>query len=170
MASASRSSAPAPLQRQSSLQREASVARELHGNLLYLAIASKHPELAGKLTGMLLELGAADIADILRSDECREEAVTAALKVLRDAGDERAAHALSAPAPPAPRALPPKGRLEIDVAAAHAVAAAEGVAISTSTGLTPALAATALMRMSPRVSSNPYASARILSRAAMAMA
>ena len=93
---------------------------------------------------MLLELGADEVGEILGSDSLREEAVREALQVLSDAGDERAARALKAP--PAKKPM----KLTVDIGAANeAQRAAEGG--HGSTGLTPALACSGLMRMSPRV-------------------
>ena len=74
-----------------------------------------------------------------------------ALLPLREAGDERAVRALKQPAAQ-PQAPP---GLMVDIGAAHAAQAADG-----STGLTPSV--TGLMRMSPRVSSNPFLSANLL--------
>ena len=42
------------------------------------------------LTGMLLELGAEEVASVLADDSVREEAVQHCLKLLVDAGDDRA--------------------------------------------------------------------------------
>ena len=123
-------------------------------------------ELSGKLVGMLLELGADDVSEILSSAEVREEAIKEALFVLRDAGDERAGRALNA-APvlkPLQAPLPPGlgiGGLTVDIGAAQdAQAAAEGG--TGSSGLTPAMQGGMLMRISPRVSTNPYSSSNIL--------
>jgi hypothetical protein len=122
---------PAPV-----LRREASVVAELQGNLLYLTLSPRFPDLAGKITGMLLELGADDVKEILGDEKRREEAVQEALMVLREAGDERALRA----AQPAPAAL------SVDVGAAHeAQAVAERT--GTSSGLTPAVAG--LLRSTP---------------------
>lgn len=125
-------------------------------------------ELAGKLVGMLLELGADDVSEILSSAEVREEAIKEALFVLRDAGDERAGRALNAaPVPvliPLHAPLPPGlgiGGLTVDIGAAQeAQAAAEGG--TGSSGLTPAMQGGMLMRISPRISTNPYSSSNIL--------
>ena len=125
--------------------------RSHQGNLLYLTLSPRFPDLAGKLTGMLLELGADDMKEILGSEGRREAAVQEALEVLREAGDERAVRALKQPAAQ-PQAPP---GLMVDIGAAHAAQAADG-----STGLTPSV--TGLMRMSPRISSNPFLSANLL--------
>ena len=143
---------PPPMRRQSSVQLE------LQGNLLYLTLAPVYPELAGKLTGMLLELGNAEVAQILGDQKCREDKVAEALAVLRDAGDERALN-LAAAVPAAPVFGAP---LSVDIGAAMAAKeAAEGA----SSGLTPALHG--LMRMSPRVSNNQFSSVALLKGAGM---
>jgi hypothetical protein len=113
-------------------------------------------DLTGKLVGMLLECGVDEVANIVASAEVRKEAVREALIVLRDAGDERAARHLKAPPPPAqaqPMLPPGLGfKLTVDVSAAQeAQAAAEGGA--NSTGLTPGLQGSMLMRVSPRYTS-----------------
>ena len=107
---------------------------------------------------MLLELGADDMKEILGSETRREAAVQEALEVLREAGDERAVRALAQPAAPpqAPQASAGQAPLMVDIGAAQA---AQAVADGT-TGLTPSV--TGLMRMSPRVSSNPFLSANLL--------
>ena len=139
---ATAASAPAPAP--AALANVESSRLSILGNLLYLTISPELPELAGKLVGMLLELGADEVGEILGSDSLREEAVREALQVLSDAGDERAARALKAP--PAKKPM----KLTVDIGAANeAQRAAEGG--HGSTGLTPALACSGLMRMSPRV-------------------
>ena len=136
------------------LRRESSVVAELQGNLLYLTLAPQYPELAGRIVGMLLEgCTPEQLKDILGKEEIRAEAVAEALKVLREAGDEHAL-ALAAQRAPGLSVAPPP--LTVDVGAAHAAQAAADVA----TGLTPSLSG--LMRMSPRVSSNPYMTANLL--------
>ena len=126
------------------------------GNLLFLTLMSSYGDLTGKLVGMLLECGVDEVANIVASAEVRKEAVREALIVLRDAGDERAARHLKAPPPPAqaqPMLPPGLGfKLTVDVSAAQeAQAAAEGGA--NSTGLTPGLQGSMLMRVSPRYTS-----------------
>ena len=140
------------------LRRQESVVQELQGNLLYLTLSPQYPDLAGKITGMLLELGADEVKDILGSALKRDQAVQEALGVLREAGDERAL-AMGKVRPPLP-AVPPGLGLSVDIGAAHDAMAAAEVA----TGLTPGLGG--LMRMSPRISSNPFQTANLLRGAA----
>ena len=147
---------PPVLQAPPMLRRESSVQAELQGNLLYLTLSPQYPELAGKITGMLLELGPDEVKVILGDEARRAAAVREALEVLREAGDERA---LRAAAPPSAAAAPraPGGALSVDIGAAQAAQAAEA---GISSGLTPSVAG--LMRMSPRVSSNPFLTANLL--------
>ena len=142
------------------LRRESSVVSELQGNLLYSLLSPEYPDLAGKLTGMLLELGPDGMREILGSEERRKAAVHEGLEVLRDAGDERAIAALEQLATGGRTAATraPPGPLSVDIGAAHAAQAAfDGPG---SSGLTPALSG--LMRMSPRVTSNPFQTANLL--------
>ena len=114
------------------LKRTSSVVRELQGNLLFIKLHGMHPALAGKLTGMLLDGLEPDVisGELLADDGILEEAVTEALKVLSEAGDERAVAALArervdAPAPPAVvrsssgSSRPAPAHLTVDVAAAQ---------------------------------------------------
>jgi len=143
------------------LERSAAVVTGLHGNLLMLTLAPRFPpevygDLAGKITGMLLEgLDIDEINGVLGSEQSRDEYVREALEVLSDAGDQRAMRAL-APPPPVPQRA--GGPLTVEVGAAGE-AAIDDVTIA-STGLTPSLAA--LVRMSPRVSANKYQTKNIL--------
>lgn len=142
------------------LQRESSVVAELQGNLLYLTLSPLYPELAGKIVGMLLELGPEDMTEILGNAARREAAVKEALEVLRAAGDERAL-ALAAPSiGAAATSRGSVGGLCVDIGAAQAAQAASDV----SSGLTPSLTGLSMMRMSPRVSGNPYQTMTLLSR------
>ena len=73
------------------LQRSDFVVRQLQGNLLHTLIAPALPELAGKVTGMLLEgLNVDEVGAVLSDARVREERVAEALAVLRAAGDARA--------------------------------------------------------------------------------
>ena len=47
-------------------------------------------DLAGKVTGMLLELSESEIAELISSEKARLSAVKDAIEVLQEAGDERA--------------------------------------------------------------------------------
>ncbi len=105
---------------------------------------------------MLLELEPSEIAALMADDSLREEAVQEALRVLRDAGDERALRLNEAPVSKRPSSL------SIDVAAAHE--AQHAASAAEATGLTPALAS--IVRMSPRVTTNQFQTKNILSSAA----
>jgi hypothetical protein len=136
------------------------VRRQLQGNLLYLTLSARFPaelysDLAGKITGMLLEgLDAGEVADALSDKATRDGYVDEALALLQESGDERAVRALAAAAPPLPR----RPMLQVDVRAAHEAQASETGA---SSGLTPGLGGLGL-RMSPRVSTNKYQTSNIL--------
>uniref|UniRef100_A0A7S3B0P6 PABC domain-containing protein n=1 Tax=Haptolina ericina TaxID=156174 RepID=A0A7S3B0P6_9EUKA len=120
------------------LQNSGSVLRQLQGNLLHTLLAPHHPLLAGKITGMLLELPPDEVATLLSDERARAESVAEAMQVLREAGDPRALGHVPSAAQPL--------QLSVEV----------GTAMDwTGTGAEP-------MRMSPRVSSNPYASNNIL--------
>ena len=149
------------------LQNSGSVLRQLQGNLLHTLLAPHHPLLAGKITGMLLELppyevrqpsppcplhachlclchadvashSGFQVATLLSDERARAESVAEAMQVLREAGDPRALGHVPSAAQPL--------QLSVEV----------GTAMDwTGTGAEP-------MRMSPRVSSNPYASNNIL--------
>jgi hypothetical protein len=146
------------------LQRAAGVRRQLQGNLLYLTLSARFPaelysDLAGKITGMLLEgLDAGEVADALSDKATRDGYVDEALALLQESGDERAVRALAAAAPPPPPPLPRRPMLQVDVRAAHEAQASETGA---SSGLTPGLGGLGL-RMSPRVSTNKYQTSNIL--------
>lgn len=129
------------------LQNSGAVQRQLQGNLLHSLIVPEYPELADKITGMLLELDSEEVGELLAHRSLREEKIDEAIEVLREAGDAR---------------VPPRGataakgsrrpQLDVDVSAAVQ-------AMPASSGVTPSLA---VMRMSPRVSSNPFSSTNIL--------
>ncbi len=57
--------------------------KQMLGEKLYPQIAEKQPTLAGKITGMLLEMDNPDILHLLESPEALSEQVDEALKVLR---------------------------------------------------------------------------------------
>jgi hypothetical protein len=141
------------------LRRSASVQRELQGNMLHLILSQRFPDLAGKLTGMLLELGADEVAEVLADAKLREEALQEALRLLREAGDERALQLDQQDV----AIRPPPGRLTVDVSVAQAARAAAENGGGT-TGLTPDCS---LMRMSPRVSSL-YSTRAILGQSGVA--
>jgi len=111
------------------LQRSDVVQKQLQGNLLFSLLEPRWPQLAGKITGMLLELDPDERDELFRLPDVRERRIEEAIGVLREAGDARAA----ACAP-----------LTVSLSAAG---------IDTIAGS---------MRMSPRLSSNPYATKSLL--------
>lgn len=149
------------------LQNNAHTVAQLHGNLLMLALAPRFPaerygDLAGKIVGMLLEgLEPQEVGALVCNESDRNEYVREALEVLRDADDERASRAI-ADESRRPTATAP---LQVDVGAAQLAARTDDLR---TTGLTPALAASGLMRMSPRVSGSKYSTATILGGAGWA--
>jgi len=114
----------------------------LQGNLLYTLIAPEYPQLAGKITGMLLELSAQEVADILGDSAARRRLIDEALEVLREAGDPRVDHTKATSPEKGPTGL----TIDIDAPAA----------------LERSFECTSSMRISPRVSSNPFSSGNIL--------
>ena len=64
--------------------------KQLQGNLLFCLVEPVYPELAGKITGMLLELSEEEVAELIASESKRAAAMQDAIEVLREAGDERA--------------------------------------------------------------------------------
>lgn len=146
----------------SELQNSTHTIAQLHGNLLMLTLAPRFPadrygDLAGKITGMLLEgLEAHEVGTLLGDESARNEYIREALEVLRDADDERASRAIE---DESRRPAAPRAGLEVDVGAAQLAARTDD---ANTTGLTPALAASGLMRMSPRVSGSKYSTATIL--------
>lgn len=133
---------PVPLvRRESSLRNEEQVQKQLQGNMLYTLISPEQPALAGKITGMLLDAyEPRELGALIASESERREAIREALAVLSEAGDPRVA-AVGGPA---------AGALSVDVQLASSCAAPSAI------------------RMSPRDSLNPYASANILKLAAPA--
>jgi len=102
------------------------------------------PQLAGKMTGMLLELDAEERDELFRLPEARERRIAEALAVLREAGDPR-------------------------LVEHERVTACAPLTVSVSAAAIDSFAGS--MRMSPRLSSNPYATkSLILSPPASALA
>mmetsp|Transcript_16811 Transcript_16811/g.35462 ORF Transcript_16811/g.35462 Transcript_16811/m.35462 type:complete len:213 (+) Transcript_16811:149-787(+) len=124
------------------LQNSDMVVKQLQGNLLYTLIAPEYPQLAGKITGMLLELSAQEVADILGDSAARRRLIDEALEVLREAGDPRVDHTKATSPEKGPTGL----TIDIDATAA----------------LERSFECTSSMRISPRVSSNPFSSGNIL--------
>lgn len=75
------------------------------GEAIYPKIAASHPDLAGKLTGMILELPVSELLHVLEDNEALDGKVVEALQVLRDfesgANEEEAAPAEEEAAPAA---------------------------------------------------------------------
>jgi len=117
---------------------EASV-KDLQGNWLFNAIQPQYPALAGKIVGMILDsCSTEEINPLLKDRVAREAMIEEALEVLREAGDPRVA-SINSGAVTQP--------LSINVQAAWAL---------------PGLDGPSAMRISPRVSANPYSSKNIL--------
>lgn len=64
---------------------------QLQGNLLFSLLEPRWPQLAGKITGMLLELDPDERDELFRLPDVRERRIEEAIGVLREAGDARAA-------------------------------------------------------------------------------
>ncbi|KAL0946582.1 hypothetical protein HGRIS_012784 [Hohenbuehelia grisea] len=58
--------------------------KQMLGEVIYMKIADSQPELAGKITGMLLEMDNAELLNLLESQEAMDSKVNEALAVLRD--------------------------------------------------------------------------------------
>lgn len=125
------------------LQNSLSCMQQLQGNLLHTLIAPNYPNLAGKITGMLLELSPEEIASILADEGTRVSMIADAIAVLRAAG-EPVDEVQRAPAAPP-----------------HVPRLALTVNTDTDDSLVPEPPYSA-MRISPRNTDNPYSSANIL--------
>jgi len=77
------------------------IRKNMIGERLYRLIHPSQPELAGKLTGMLLDLDNADLLVLLESPEDLSTKVSDALAVLREAATPRPAPAPAREEPPA---------------------------------------------------------------------
>jgi polyadenylate-binding protein len=58
--------------------------KQMLGEVIYMRIASTEPELAGKITGMLLEMDNLELLHLLESQEAMAAKVTEALVVLHE--------------------------------------------------------------------------------------
>jgi|Transcript_74501 polyadenylate-binding protein len=58
------------------------------GERLFSSIVSKHPDLAAKITGMLLEMESVEVLDLLQNSELLASKVTEALRVLKEHPEE----------------------------------------------------------------------------------
>lgn len=76
--------APAPLTLDTLSSQKAEVQKQIIGERLYPLIANKQPELAGKLTGMLLEMDNGELLHLLESPESLDEKINEGLQVLRE--------------------------------------------------------------------------------------
>uniref|UniRef100_A0A7S0HRS1 PABC domain-containing protein n=1 Tax=Phaeocystis antarctica TaxID=33657 RepID=A0A7S0HRS1_9EUKA len=140
----------APVTPPITLQRSDVVQKQLQGNLLFSMLEPRWPQLAGKITGMLLELDAEERDELFRLPEARERRIEEALAVLREAGDPRLVE-------------------HERVTACAPLTASNGLTVSVSAAAIDSFAGS--MRMSPRLSSNPYATkSLILSPPASALA
>jgi len=79
----------------------------LQGTLLHAKISPLLPELAGKITGMILELDADEIAESLGDTRKLQSLVDEALAVLKQSGDPRALCIACGPALLSPPRSPP---------------------------------------------------------------
>lgn len=64
--------------------------KRLIGERLFPLIAQRQPQLAGKITGMLLEIDDGELINLLESELALEEKIEEALKVLRDESEGKA--------------------------------------------------------------------------------
>lgn len=60
---------------------------------MYMKIAPAHPELAGKITGMLLEMDNAELFHLLEAPDALHNKVTEALAVLHEFSQKEATEA-----------------------------------------------------------------------------
>lgn len=74
------------------------------GEAIYPKIAATHPDLAGKLTGMILELPVSELLHVLEDNEALDGKVAEALQVLRDFESQQGQGEGEAAAAPAPEA------------------------------------------------------------------
>jgi len=83
----------APLNASQLASAPAELQKQMIGERLFPLIAVKQPELAGKITGMLLEMDNAELLELLDSEEACDVKINEALRVLQEA--ELAANASS---------------------------------------------------------------------------
>ena len=75
--------APAPLTPATLAAADEHMQKNMIGERLYPLIAVSQPELAGKITGMLLEMDNSELLHLLESPEALEAKIHEALEVLR---------------------------------------------------------------------------------------
>ncbi|KAK9266366.1 hypothetical protein L1049_017785 [Liquidambar formosana] len=89
--------------------------KQMLGEAIYPKIAATHPDLAGKLTGMILELPVPELLHVIEEDDALNSKVVEALQVLREyesqqggaEGQEGAAAAAPAATEAAPESAAP---------------------------------------------------------------
>jgi polyadenylate-binding protein len=83
-APAAASPAAAPLTLETLSSQKPEIQKQVIGERLYPLIAAKQPDLAGKLTGMLLEMDNGELLHLLDSDESLQEKITEGMQVLHE--------------------------------------------------------------------------------------
>jgi polyadenylate-binding protein len=58
--------------------------KQMLGEVIYMKIAASQPDLAGKITGMLLEMDNAELLHLLENNDAMNSKVNEALSVLHD--------------------------------------------------------------------------------------
>lgn len=121
--------APARLNAQALARAQPVEQKQMLGEAIYPLIHESQPELAGKITGMLLEMDNAELLHLVESPAALTEKVDEALRVLEEWGknDEEAAAAAAAAAEGAEGAAAPaeEAAAEAEAPAAEAEAKAE---------------------------------------------
>jgi len=62
--------------------------KQMLGEVIYMRIFGSNPDLAGKITGMLLEMDNSELLHLLEDSEAMENKVTEAISVLNDYGNK----------------------------------------------------------------------------------
>ncbi|GJE87159.1 polyadenylate-binding protein [Phanerochaete sordida] len=78
------SAAPAPLDPASLANLSPMEQKQMIGEVIYMQIVNQHPELAGKITGMLLEMENAELIPLVSTQESLDAKVNEALNVLQE--------------------------------------------------------------------------------------